>query len=252
MAAQVESIKWVPGEVLPDRHALGRATADGPVELLVPNVWHDTACTGAGMAECWLQSFGCVFVMCASHKGAQRRWHMKGVSLPHLPLCAGTKFMVDGFAFLNPKCQHYFLTHCHSDHTCGLRRRFDAGTIWCSPVRCATRPLVLAPNLGAPAPCRRVHAVQQSWAAPSTPAPHQSCCLPLSAAVAHSAKLLAAEWNLRAPTVRVLQANQPTVIEGVTVTALDANHCPGAVMLLFEVRTAQGTVKRILHTGDCR
>lgn len=90
------------------------------------------------------------------------------------------------------------------------------------------------------------------WTAPSTPAPHQSCCLPLSAAVARSAKLLAAEWNLRAPTVRVLQPNQPTVIEGVTVTALDANHCPGAVMLLFEVRTAQGTIKRILHTGDCR
>lgn len=113
----------------------------------------------------------------------------------------GTKFIVDGFAFLNPKCQHYFLTHCHSDHTCGLRRRFDAGTIWCSPV---------------------------------------------------SAKLLAAEWNLRAPTVQVLQLNQPTAIDGVSVTALDANHCPGAVMLLFEVSTAQGTVKRILHTGDCR
>jgi hypothetical protein len=67
-----------------------------------------------------------------------------------------------------------------------------------------------------------------------------------------SAKLLAAEWSLRAPTVRQLQLNQPTVIEGVTVTALDANHCPGAIMLLFEVPTRQGAVKRILHTGDCR
>jgi Cft2 family RNA processing exonuclease len=85
-----------------------------------------------------------------------------------------------------------------------------------------------------------------------TPAPQHVCCPSLLAAVTHSAKLLAAEWNLRAPTVQVLQLNQPTVIDGVTVTALDANHCPGAVMLLFEVRTAQGTVKRILHTGDCR
>lgn len=71
MAAQVESIKWVPGEVLSDRHGLGRATADGPVELLVLDLLHHTACTGAGMAECWLQSCGRVFVMCASHQAAQ-------------------------------------------------------------------------------------------------------------------------------------------------------------------------------------
>lgn len=67
-----------------------------------------------------------------------------------------------------------------------------------------------------------------------------------------SARLLAAEWNLHAPTVQQLQVNQPTVIEAVTVTALDANHCPGAIMLLFEVPTGQGQVTRILHTGDCR
>ncbi|KAI7725861.1 hypothetical protein M8C21_010929 [Ambrosia artemisiifolia] len=36
-------------------------------------------------------------------------------------------------------------------------------------------------------------------------------------------------------------------MDGFTVTAFDANHCPGAVMFLFE-----GTFGNILHTGDCR
>lgn len=113
---------------------------------------------------------------------------------------AGTTFIVDGFAFPSPRCTAYFLTHCHSDHTIGLRRDF-ASTIYCSPV---------------------------------------------------SARLLAHDWGLRAPQVQVLQLGQPLLLQGVTVTAIDANHCPGAVMLLFEVPGAEGSVTRILHTGDCR
>lgn len=76
--------------------------------------------------------------------------------------------------------------------------------------------------------------------------------LVLSTSVSCSARLLAAEWNLHAPTVQQLQLNQPTLIDAVTVTALDANHCPGAIMLLFEVPAGQGQVTRVLHTGDCR
>ena len=42
------------------------------------------------------------------------------------------KFIVDGFNFCEPDVHHYFLTHAHSDHTCGLRSSFDLGTIYCS------------------------------------------------------------------------------------------------------------------------
>lgn len=45
--------------------------------------------------------------------------------------------------------------------------------------------------------------------------------------------------------------NSPTIIASkgrpITVTLLDANHCPGAVMFLFEVGN-----RRILHVGDFR
>ena len=41
-------------------------------------------------------------------------------------------FIVDGFNFVEPDVHHYFLTHAHSDHTCGLHGSFDLGTIYCS------------------------------------------------------------------------------------------------------------------------
>ena len=43
--------------------------------------------------------------------------------------------------------------------------------------------------------------------------------------------------------------NKATVVEGVRVTPIDANHCPGAAMLHFHDTRTGATV---LHVGDFR
>lgn len=62
--------------------------------------------------------------------------------------------------------------------------------------------------------------------------------------------------GLPADRVCALPLDVPTVVDDlgmpVRVTPIDANHCPGAVMLLFEVPGKAGTTRRILHTGDFR
>ncbi len=45
-----------------------------------------------------------------------------GVQVESIKWVPGTDFIVDGFAFKNPRCSPYFLTHFHSDHTVGLNK----------------------------------------------------------------------------------------------------------------------------------
>lgn len=53
--------------------------------------------------------------------------------------------------------------------------------------------------------------------------------------------------------IHPIPMNTPTVIESrgkpITVTLLDANHCPGAAMILFEIGQRK---RKILHVGDFR
>ena len=47
-------------------------------------------------------------------------------------------FNVDGFNYQSPDVVAYFLTHFHSDHTCGLHAGFKGpAPIYCSPVTAA-------------------------------------------------------------------------------------------------------------------
>lgn len=63
-----------------------------------------------------------------------------------------------------------------------------------------------------------------------------------------TARLVKAFINVDENFYTIVDLHDPIVIDGVRITALDANHCPGAVLFLFEL--PNGT--NILHTGDFR
>lgn len=68
-------------------------------------------------------------------------------------------------------------------------------------------------------------------------------CTPATAALA------AQELKLPPRLLREVAPGSSAVVEGCRVTFLDANHCPGAAMLLFE---PPGCAVPVLHTGDAR
>ncbi|KAJ6994537.1 uncharacterized protein [Populus alba] len=63
-----------------------------------------------------------------------------------------------------------------------------------------------------------------------------------------TAKLVNLKIGIPWDSIHVLPLNQKICIAGVDVTCLDANHCPGSIIILFEPPNG----KAVLHTGDFR
>ena len=64
-----------------------------------------------------------------------------------------------------------------------------------------------------------------------------------------TARVLRSTIGTRQKLLCTLEVGETIEVEGVMITALDAGHCPGALMFLFH-DLASG--HRALHTGDCR
>ncbi|XP_076887323.1 uncharacterized protein LOC143537431 [Bidens hawaiensis] len=63
-----------------------------------------------------------------------------------------------------------------------------------------------------------------------------------------TAKLVNLKIGIPFAKIEILPLNQKINIDGVDVTCFDANHCPGAIIILFEPPNG----KAVLHTGDFR
>ena len=126
--------------------------------------------------------------------------------------------VVDGFQYSSLTLSRiYFLSHFHSDHYIGLRKTFSDGIIYCTQV---------------------------------------------------TANLLLRQFKINPVHVRALPLNKPVKLDmqpnavvspdgamskpvQVVVTLIDANHCPGSCIMLFQIGN-KSPYRFHLHTGDFR
>jgi DNA cross-link repair 1B protein len=154
--------------------------------------------------------------------------------------CGRSGFAVDYWG-RNPCVGAVFLTHAHADHLCGLSEAWepDGRTVYCSSV---TKALLLRkfPGLAT----RRDVRIE-------TLAPNASVVLRLPDRSSASTRTPKRQTTVAETLLPNDSMNDD--VEGhendelLTVTALDAGHCPGSVAFLFE-----GKCGRVFHTGDWR
>jgi DNA cross-link repair 1A protein len=137
-----------------------------------------------------------------------------------------TDFLVDGFRYKSDEYKHYFLTHAHSDHTCGIYKK----AISCCRFRefcnfCTTNTHIYFIGLTKTFKFGKVYMSEITY---------DFVVMKIKVAEEYLVKL---------------KMNTPTTIDdtGCEVTLLEANHCPGAVLFLFRVKG-----KVYLHTGRHR
>ncbi|CAN6451426.1 unnamed protein product [Victoria cruziana] len=63
-----------------------------------------------------------------------------------------------------------------------------------------------------------------------------------------TARLVNKKIGVPLDRIEVLPLNQKIIIKGIGITCMDANHCPGSIIILFEPPNG----KPVLHTGDFR
>eukprot|EP01083_Nonionella_stella_P058667 153645_1 len=160
-----------------------------------------------------------------------RRPPKKTRDAPFYKVVEGTNFVVDGFGY--KRCAQpraFFLSHFHSDHYTGMNKSFDEGIIYCSEVtaRLVAKTFSLPTEIVKPIPMNQRTEIQ------FLPSPNHSPTRPQTKTSDDTANGLN-------------HANNSTTLT-CHVTLLEANHCPGAVMFLFELPGG----KTVLHVGDFR
>ncbi|KIJ41706.1 hypothetical protein M422DRAFT_255324 [Sphaerobolus stellatus SS14] len=160
--------------------------------------------------------------------------------VPHFSFLDPYRIRVDDFttprdpSYESPAL--YLLSHTHSDHVAGLNAKSFGSRVICS----ADSKHML---LNYEAACDRIAFDNGGKAEKTKPYSH----LKIDPMLVSDTR----EWVYR-DLLRPLPLNTPTELElsadvTVTLTLIDANHCPGAVMFLVE-----GPLGNILHTGDLR
>ncbi|CAJ0946713.1 unnamed protein product [Ranitomeya imitator] len=175
----------------------------------------------------------------------------------------GTGFAVDAFQYGEiDGCSAYFLTHFHSDHYGGLTKKFRF-PIYCSKdlytVRAGRHWLHQLHDGTAVITCQcstpSVRWPPASSGADVTGPPLYTCLRDIDVPTVIVLVFSRSRGNLVQTKLRVekefitcLPMYTECLVNGIKVVLLDANHCPGAVLLLFIL--PNGTT--ILHTGDFR